>query len=71
VAPPLDRRYGRYGTSIIGKSQRETEIPLDPARYEVTYRLKVGRCTTSVSGTVSSGLPALRQAARPPTMTKA
>jgi hypothetical protein len=36
-----------------------------------TYRLKVGRCTTSVSGTVSSGFPALRQAARPPTMTNA
>ena len=35
------------------------------------YRLKVGRCTRSVFGTVSTGCPALRHAARPPTMTNA
>jgi hypothetical protein len=33
------------------------------------YRLNVGRCTRSVGGTRSTGLPALRQAARPPTIT--
>jgi hypothetical protein len=33
------------------------------------YRLNVGRCTKSLRGTGSTGLPALRQAARPPTIT--
>jgi hypothetical protein len=35
------------------------------------YRPKVGRCIMSVWGTVSNGFPALRHAARPPTITNA
>ena len=35
------------------------------------HRLKVGRCIMSVWGTVSNGFPALRHAARPPTITNA
>ena len=44
---------------------------LRESRASEPYRPKVGRCTRSLAGTASTGWPALRQAARPPAMTKA
>jgi hypothetical protein len=49
----------------------ETNRPQPPNLVQFSHLLKVGRCTTSVGGTSSSGFPALRQAASPPTTTNA
>lgn len=55
---------------LISGAIRPDRTPLSLLAFAgVIYRLKVGRCTTSVDGTVSSRWPALRQAARPPAIT--
>jgi hypothetical protein len=46
-------------------------VPPSAQRTANDYRLKVGRWIRSVWGTVSNGFPALRHAARPPTITNA
>jgi hypothetical protein len=70
------RRYAVLSSpchvAILASCQVREEVPEGVTyRKDYDYRLKVGRCIRSVRGTVSSGFPALRHAARPPTITNA
>jgi hypothetical protein len=54
---------------ILGRTTAWRRLTAAVENHEMDHRLKVGRCTRSVGGTVSSALPALRQAGSPPAIT--
>jgi hypothetical protein len=68
-----DKQSGAFPGNTLGGPHCDFASLHEEEQRDVVsaYRLKDGRCIRSLSGTVSTDWPALRQAARPPMMTNA
>src|SRR6185437_4673112 len=69
--PPWICAESERGATHICGALHAVPLRMQTDGQRARGRLKVGRCTRSDCGTGSTGSPALRQAARPPTMTNA